>query len=88
MHTASKLIFGLKTQIAIKSFECPVTGQYRAVYLTLPDGNPDLRVRTIGKCLYRMGGVELMRSIESWISDSGDKRELDYAWDGIGEWRC
>jgi hypothetical protein len=55
----------------------------RVVYLgqALPE------VIAIGEELDRIGGFDLMQAVASEIPYI-DHRELEYAWDGIGEWLC
>lgn len=44
-------------------------------------------VQNIGRKLYQMGGISLMRSV-AYSTPQRDQRELDYAFDGIGGWRA
>ena len=53
----------------------------RVVYL----GQHLAEVITIGEALNEIGGYDLMQAVASEIPQI-DQRELDYAWDGIGEW--
>ena len=55
----------------------------RSVYL----GANKCRVREIGQRLHNIGGWDSMLYAASFIP-SYDHRELDWAWDGIGEWKC
>lgn len=45
------------------------------------------QVRAIGEDLNRWGGMALMQAVSDRIP-SYDHRDIDYAWDGIGQWRC
>ena len=45
------------------------------------------RTRQIGERLNSIGGFNLMQQVAESIP-LVDQRELDFAWDGIGEWRC
>ncbi|MEO0839077.1 MAG: hypothetical protein AAF063_09265 [Cyanobacteria bacterium J06643_5] len=45
------------------------------------------QVQEIGKKLYKLGGVSLMRSV-AYSVPQRDQRELDYCFDGIGSWRA
>jgi hypothetical protein len=55
----------------------------RVVYL----GHDLAEVIAIGEELNSIGGIDLMQAVASEIPHI-DQRELDYAWDGIGEWLC
>lgn len=46
------------------------------------------RVREIGRRLHESGGTALMERVALRIPEAGDRRELEYCWDGIGEWRA
>lgn len=48
----------------------------------------EARVREIGEELLKAGGTALMERIALRIENSGDRRELEYAWDEIGDWRA
>jgi hypothetical protein len=68
------------------SLKCKVQGYERAVYLS-QDNLP--RVKEIGKELNEIGGIYLMRLVGSKLSSplyNDDHTELNYAWNGIGEW--
>lgn len=49
-------------------------------------------IRNLGQKLYDLGGLTLMQYVVYCISQffkhPSDQRCLDFAWDGIGEWRC
>ena len=55
----------------------------RVVYL----GQHLAEVITIGESLNSIGGIDLMQAVASEIPYV-DQRELDWAWNGIGEWLC
>lgn len=61
----------------------PLDSQDRCVYL----GPHKARSREIGQRLYELGGMSLMIYAIGHVIGF-DQRELDYAWDGIGEWHC
>ena len=68
------------------SLKCKVQGYERAVYLS-QDNLP--RVKEIGKELNKIGGINLMRRVGSELSFPlfcDDHTELNYVWNGIGEW--
>lgn len=51
----------------------------------------DERTREIGHRLDRLGGMELMQRVHANVSQQlpyrARSRELERAWDGIGDWR-
>ncbi len=63
----------------------------REAFLT---SNPKHRARIVelGKELHEVGGLGLMQLMAQVIGPMfkgpSDLRTLDYAWDGIGDWRC
>jgi hypothetical protein len=68
------------------SLKCKVQGYERAVYLS-QENLP--RVKEIGQKLNQIGGINLMRLVGSKLSSplyNDDHNELNYAWNGIGEW--
>lgn len=48
----------------------------------------EARVREIGEELLKSGGTALMERVALRLENSGDQRELEYAWDGIGDWKA
>jgi hypothetical protein len=44
------------------------------------------KTREIGVAIYQIGGIKAMISICQMIPEI-DRRELDYAWDGVGIWK-
>ncbi|MEU1371416.1 hypothetical protein ABZ454_35540 [Streptomyces sp. NPDC005803] len=49
----------------------------------------DARTLEIGRALDRKGGMDMMRSVHDAVREivgGGLSRELDVAWDGIGDW--
>lgn len=77
--TALKLFMELKNM----SDNCQTSDPNRVVYL----GVNKPRVREIGVHLYQLGGEDLMFSVADQIPKY-DQRELEFAWDGIGQWRA
>lgn len=45
------------------------------------------RVRELGEELNKIGGYPLMLSIHQSLP-AHDALELQFAWDGVGEWQC
>lgn len=79
MNTVVQLLIELQTM----SEQCQSYAQKRVVYL----GENKPRVREIGVHLYQLGGEDLMFSVADQIPKY-DQRELEFAWDGIGQWRA
>jgi hypothetical protein len=53
------------------------------------DTNKNIRAREIGARFNEMGGKKLMQEAHSKVKAAlggTQARELEYAWDGIGEW--
>lgn len=61
----------------------PLDSEDRCIFL----GENKTRVREIGQKLHDLGEMDLMIHAANQIIGF-DQRELDYAWDGIGEWKC
>jgi hypothetical protein len=53
-------------------------------------GAVEEEIRAIGQALHEAGGIELMRFVHAgFASKSGDPgaaRNLEFLWDGIGNW--
>jgi hypothetical protein len=56
----------------------------------IPGGRADKRTQQIGRALDKAGGMDLMQQVHAAVSRRVVKRsaprELDAAWDDIGEW--
>lgn len=59
----------------------PMDSEYRSVYLS----DNKKRTREIGERLNKLGGYSLLLFAHQHIP-TGDRRELESAWHGIGEW--
>lgn len=73
------------------------TGPGRATFL--PPARDLERVKAVGRDLHERGGLALMQLVGEILQAEvrargasldlrGDLRELDYLWDGIGDWRA
>jgi hypothetical protein len=56
----------------------------------IPGGESDKRTRQIGAKLHKAGGMDLVQQVHAAVADRVGKRsasrELDVAWDRIGDW--
>lgn len=81
--TINREVLTLLEELKAMSINCKIEGENRAVYL----GANKPRAREIGERLNEISGFGLM----NWVAlqvPAHDRRELDYAWDGIGDWLC
>lgn len=68
------------------SVETTDLGPERAVYISPKHYE---KVRGVGLELHNIGGIRLMREIGKIFNSKDyhfDGSELEYAWDGVGEW--
>lgn len=87
----------LMRELINMSSTCETWGCDRAVYLAV-ENRP--RVQAIGRRYNEVGGFDFMSERAEWLEAclsnmlpphperKGDLRELDLAWDGIGDWRA
>lgn len=78
--------------------ECGETSEKRAVFLDAR-GAPVPEIREMGEKLNRLGGLpamlEVTMALEAYVVQEtdapwmrSDLRELDFCWNGVGEWMC
>ena len=68
-----------------------VMGENRRGFLVTP-GPTHIAIQRIGVTLNDTGGLTLMQfvaeAIRGLLRHPSDSRSLEFAWHGIGEWRC
>ena len=71
--------------------QAPPTSEHRQAFLT-DDPKLKKRIRSIGEEVYAKGGFGMMQYVHGCVAIAcrgpHDARTLEYAWDGIGEWKA
>lgn len=86
-----KRVLLLNTATRLIEISCthPETGEDRNVFLCDEEKE---EVRALGTALNEAGGLTLMQFCcefcREFFMGRSDARFLEFAWDGIGEWRC
>lgn len=91
---AVELLFNMVVQ-------CKDKGEDRHVFLAPETGRPVRRAKEIGVALWTLGGStamhevahHLMNRVDAWVASGHkeaefDLRQLDFCWNGIGEWQA